>query len=235
MPNSTPLIKIKGQNFFSVWTITMNNKLISIVLVVLMLTYVWMKTRSDVHVQIDNLKIIHDGKTNEEDEIVKQHYIFQIVSWEAGLIGYKLFIMAFIILIPLFIISKLFPLFKNYTKDKYGNELDLLGQKKDTSMSETVISFVNPVFFKLHRNVRDKDLNLGNLINIVKLFSMDLFISFLITILSFIIVFVYDYFIIPPEESLNKQALHMHADIVMFLILISNLYMLYIIYNRITQ
>lgn len=222
----------------------------AIVLMLIMIMYIWLRSRDNAHKTISdyfNNRQIDDQTIDEtnledgqDDELMKfsmsgekSTLLLSAVHNEADWITFKVFIMAIFFMVCLqifgFAVKSLGAVNIDdidtidgaaNLKESFGNfksKFDNFGKKMMSGSDRTFT----------HMFVNEDTLGNKEIFDIIYKFAM----SFKLMILSFIFMYgfnyTYTYFIVKDDEHVTEDALHMHTDIIMFVVLIILIYLLF--------
>lgn len=165
--------------------------MLSIILLQLMLVYVWLKTLHAAHQKVDG-------------EVEMGLSLSQVLLWDSVTMSYKLIVMTGIVLVVLFLILAAIDSIKGFNKDKDKNENENVGP---------IMKYYN----WLHS--MKTGLNFKEVYEIVTKIAFNFRAAFLNVLFAIVIVLLYQSFVMSQDDFKNKEYMHMHIDIVMFLIL----------------
>lgn len=221
-----------------------DSDIFAIVLIFLMIMYIWIKSKDNAHKKIfdyfNNRQIDIETKSDtdlDNDPIEfsmtgeKSSLLLSAIHNEADWITFKVFIMAIIFMVCLQTIGFAVRLIGTDSINLDDNILEIADQKL-ANFGENFNDFGKKMIDDDDRTFTQMFVNedtLGNkdVFNVIYEFAM----SFKLMLLSFVLMYGFNYmyvlFIVRDDENVTEDALHMHTDIMMFVVLIILIYLLF--------
>lgn len=146
------------------------------------------------------MKTLHNAHMHVEND-TNSSSLIQILLWDSFTISYKLMIMTCVILITLVIIFFAINVLKGFDVDKeHDNE-------NESNM------------FKRFYKVVLTNFNYYNIYHLITNIAFNFTAALINDIFAIFIIVIYQQYIMSKDDFKNKQYMHMHIDIVMFMIL----------------
>jgi hypothetical protein len=258
----------------------MNKDLFSIVFVSLMLIYLRMSAKDKCHDQInafflrDEISLTSSQNENNENLLKfvidkKSKFLFEITNVEGSWLPIKVFVMALLFMICLFLFSFMSNLFRNSQEvsnktsgDVIQHDIPSNSDLISNSSAQKIIEvseftnatidtnsntntntntnetggyyfddqgqikwknvFLNKDPYKKYYNkiTREGVFEENDVYDVIYTFAMDLKMGVLLLLTIYIILNTYAKFILPNDDNLDEVSMHMHCEIMMFIVLL---------------
>lgn len=221
---------------------------VAIIFVFITLIYVWLKTTEAIHVtlqknfesknkqkrvvgikeDVDNITFANEQKheqrqeqENENDDINRSddefssaeinrkeslEFLERSIGWYATFIGYGMVIMNFIFMAALSVFAWI---------------IGLLKCKSDVESTES-----EHLAMKTIKTYDIDSIRKSKIVKLVMYFTSDAKISFGLGFVITIFLSMYTWYIVPKEDGYTEEPLHMHVDIMMFVVLLLSIFFL---------